>query len=133
MRFVLHEGLYHIQYEGRGPDENYPDRKAGSHFGQYNSTPADMSYLQYIVPSENGNRSDCSFVAFREKSGNGFCLVNTYSDDSICAFNCSVQLHSIEELHIATHTSDLEARENGNHPIHVNLDGALMGVGGDNR
>lgn len=133
MSLVLKEAFHNIQYEGRGPGENYPDRKAGCHVGLYTTTPSGMAYLHYIVPSENGNRSDCSFVSFRDNSGSGFCFVTSDRDDAICPFNFSAQLHSMRELHVARHTSDLEARDDGKHPIHVNIDGKLMGLGGDNR
>ena len=80
----VHASLYFIQYCGRGPHENYPDRKEGSAMGVYNTTPSEMAYLDYIVPSENGSRSDCEYVAFRSRpTGDGFCAVSTDSDGEI--------------------------------------------------
>jgi Beta galactosidase small chain len=131
MKLVVNESFYKIQYDGRGPNENYPDRKSGSHFGLYNTTPSKMSYLEYVVPTENGNRSDCRFISFRDKNGEGFCLMTSDKDGISSTFDCSAQLHSIEELHRATHTADLEPRNDGMCPIHVNIDHALMGLGGD--
>jgi beta-galactosidase len=120
-------GLYNIQYYGRGPYENYPDRKAGSHMGLWETTPLEMGY-DYIVPSENGSRSDCEWIAFGSRDGGEGMLVVAEAGSS---FSCSALLHSIDELHHAEHTCDLDARENGKHPIHVNIDHQLMGVGGD--
>jgi len=123
---------YNVQYYGRGPGENYPDRKAGSELGVYKTTPSDMAYLKYIVPSENGSRSDCEYVAFRSSDENGFLVTSTLPGNGLSPFSCSAQLHSTRELHKALHTCDLERRKNGIHPVHVNIDHKLMGVGGDN-
>lgn len=128
----LEPQFYNIQYFGRGPGENYPDRKAGSELGVYKTTPTDMAYLGYIVPGENGSRSDCEYVSFRPDDGEGFLVASTLPTNALSTFNCSAQLHSINELHQARHTCDLERRENGQHPVHVNIDHKLMGVGGDN-
>ena len=48
-------------------------------------------------------------------------------------FSCSALLHSAAELESASHTCDLECREDGKHPIHCSVDHRLMGVGGDVR
>ena len=128
----LDAAYYNIQYFGRGPGENYPDRKASSELGVYKTTPSEMSYLKYIVPGENGSRSDCEYVAFRSKNGEGFLVASTLPSNVLSTFSCSAQLHSTSELHQALHTCDLARRENGAHPVHVNIDHKLMGVGGDN-
>ena len=61
--FQLDASLYNLHYFGRGPDKNYPDRKAGSFLGHYQMTPTAMSYLKYIVPGENGSSSDCEWIS----------------------------------------------------------------------
>jgi len=125
----LDPSYYNITYLGRGPGENYCDRKAGSEIGVYKTTPSDMPYLKYIVPSENGSRSDCEFIAFRSSEGDGFLVASTQPSNSLSTFSCSAQLHSVWELHEALHTCDLEPRKNGKHPVHVNIDHKPMGVG----
>lgn len=130
---VLEPSLYNIQYYGRGPDENYPDRKTASELSVYNTTPSSMAYLDYIFPAENGSRSDCEYIAFRSIEGCGLSVVSTGPNDSPSTFSCSAQLHSIANLQLATHTCDLEKRTDGIHPIHVNIDHKLMGLGGDCR
>ena len=127
MSLALDKSLYNIQYFGRGSVENYEDRKAAARMGVYNTTPKDMAY-HYIFPSENGNRSDCEWVALRNGAeGEGICFATPPKS----VFHFSAQLHNTQELHEATHTCDLEHRENGDHPVFVNLDHKLMGVGGD--
>merc|ERR1712032_1217058 len=128
--FRLNPRLCNIRYFGRGPVENYPDRNTGSHLGWWNTSPSDMGY-DYIVPSENGNRSDCTCVRFESSSSGGGGLAIVAESDA--SFSCSALLHSASELHHATHVCDLDERreQDGVHPIHVNIDHKLMGVGGD--
>jgi beta-galactosidase len=134
MTTELDPSLYDIQYVGRGPSENYPDRKAGSVMGCFKTTPAEMGYTKYVVPSENGSRSDCRRLALRSRgSGDGFCIVTTYPHGGIADFSCSALLYSADELNTASHTCDLGKKKNGESPIYLNIDHALMGVGGDNR
>lgn len=118
--------LSRIQYYGRGPYENYPDRKSSALFGVWKTSPSEMAY-NYIVPSENGSRSDCQWISFESTDGGGLLI----AADGESTFGCSALLHSATELNNALHTSDLDARRDGLHPIHVNIDHRLMGVAGD--
>jgi len=129
MQMVLERSLYHIKYLGRGPHENYPDRKAAAEMGIWSTTPSQQTY-QYIFPSENGNRSDCKWISFVDKSGCGVCIVD--SDDKVgTGLNFSALLHSQKELYAAKHTTDCPERKDGGSAIFVNLDHKIMGVGGD--
>jgi beta-galactosidase len=127
LSFQLNPAFHKIQHFGRGPHENYPDRKSGSQIGLWKTSPSEMGF-NYIVPSENGSRSDCKWISF--DSGDGGMVVVADFDSS---FSCSALLHSADELHHALHTCDLDVRENAMHPIHVNIDHKLLGVGGDVR
>lgn len=122
---ALDSSLFNISYFGRGPHENYPDRKSGAQLGVW-STTAKENDFEYIVPSENGSKSDCDWVAFRDESGYGVCVV-----PEPAGINFNASLYSQEEFHLAKHTYDLPARQNGTSPIHFNIDAKLMGVGGD--
>ena len=90
-----------------------------------------MGY-DYIVPSENGNRSDVEWIAFRPTDGGGKTGMMLLADPG-SNFCFSTLLYSANEIHDALHTCDLEPRKNGVHPIHVNIDHRIMGVGGDVR
>ena len=57
VRFRLPATMNQLAYLGRGPQENYWDRKAGSLIGLYNST-ADDEYFPYVRPQENGHHCD---------------------------------------------------------------------------
>jgi beta-galactosidase len=57
MRMRLPTDFTQIRYYGRGPWENYPDRKGSALIGIYETTLKDYE-TEYIHPQDNGNRSD---------------------------------------------------------------------------
>jgi len=122
LQFYLNRELKNINWVGRGPFENYPDRKYAAHIGRYDSTVSKM-YEPYVSPQENGNRSDVQKVAFHDKNGAG--LLVTGND-----FNFTAIPFSPEELTRKKwgdlHTYDL--KDEGK--ISVCLDHKQMGLGG---
>ena len=130
----LDSSLFNVQYYGRGPHENYPDRKAGSEMGVWSTTTKENDF-QYIVPGENGSKSDCQWVAFRVRIGNGICVVSSSEQNggAPAEVSFSASLYSQEEFHFATLTCNLPIRAKGDFPVHVNIDHKMMGVGGDVR
>ena len=58
MRVSLDSELGHVTWLGRGPHENYWDRKRSAMMGVWRSTVEDL-FVPYIVPSENGGKADC--------------------------------------------------------------------------
>ena len=57
MRMRLPADNTQIKYYGRGPWENYPDRKRSAFLGIYESSVKDFE-TDYIHPQDNGNRTD---------------------------------------------------------------------------
>ncbi|MDR0335686.1 MAG: DUF4981 domain-containing protein, partial [Planctomycetaceae bacterium] len=128
-----------VEYYGRGPDENYWDRKEGSAVGRYKTTVDEMFVADYVEPGENGYRTDVRWVAFRNKDGNGFLFCSMPSatdtklrgvtkgklDTGTIAFGAA--RYSKEELEKHDHPYKMTASNN----IFVNIDYAQMGVGGD--
>jgi len=127
MMAILDSSMYNMMYYGRGPVENYPDRKAGTEVGVYTSTAKDNEF-NYIVPSENGSKSNCRWVSFFDSTGSGLCIVSDMESDDL---NIGASLNSQIELQNALHTCDLEPRGNGEGPIYVSIDHRIMGVAGD--
>lgn len=123
----INKTFYNIKYFGRGPFENYCDRKEGSKIMNWSTSPNSMGYT-YIVPSENGNRCDCFHASFCDDSSSGFSIV---AKNAETPFQFSALLHSQQELHKATHTHELIQREDGTDPIYLCIDSHHMGVGGD--
>lgn len=124
---VLDSQLFKMTYYGRGEVENYADRKAGTEMGVWTTT-VEGNEFNYIVPSENGNKSDCRWVAFQDATGRGICIVADPDGDSI---NVGATLNTQAELHHARHTCDVGSRKNGDAPIYAHIDHKIMGVGGD--
>lgn len=74
VRFRMPQEMNVVEYFGRGPEENYIDRNAGSMIGRYRST-ADAMYVNYVRPQENGHRTDTRWVALTDKKGNGLLVL----------------------------------------------------------
>ncbi|QEC58409.1 DUF4981 domain-containing protein [Flavisolibacter ginsenosidimutans] len=81
-----------IQWYGRGPWENYWDRKSASLVGLYKQT-IDEQYFSYARPQESGNKSDVRWAAFTDKKGKGFKIVFAGS-----LLNVSALPYSLDDL-----------------------------------
>ncbi len=62
MNLVLPTELNQMTWFGRGPFENYWDRKTAAFVGRYSGSVASQ-YVPYVRPQENGNRTDVRWVA----------------------------------------------------------------------
>ena len=77
VRFHLPANMNQVQYLGRGPEENYLDRKMGTIVGLYKSTAEEL-YYPYVRPQENGHHTDTRWVALNTGNGRGL-LVEAHS------------------------------------------------------
>jgi len=66
--------LSHVTYYGRGPHENYVDRKVGAAVDVY-ATTVDEMFVPYLKPQECGNRCDVRWVALRDSEGYGVLAI----------------------------------------------------------
>ncbi len=62
LRMRLPASANAFSYYGRGPEENYADRKSGIELGLYKST-AESEYYPYVRPQENGHHTDCRYLS----------------------------------------------------------------------
>lgn len=62
MRMRLYPDFDRVEYYGRGPWENYPDRKQGYDIGLY-SMPLSEFEVDYARPQDNGNRCDVRWLS----------------------------------------------------------------------
>ncbi len=60
-----------FEYYGRGPQENYCDRKTSALVGLYKSTVADQ-YFAYSRPMEGGYKTDIRWAQLTDDQGKGF-------------------------------------------------------------
>ena len=113
-----------MSYYGRGPIENYSDRKSSTLIGLYNST-VDQQFFPYIRPQETGNKTDCRWFSLSNDQGIGLLFVG----DSI--LNCSVLPYSQQSLDPGIEKTQSKStdliKSNSNY---VNIDYGQMGVGG---
>ena len=121
MRMGLPEGWQKIAYYGRGPWENYWDRKTGAFFGVY-SMPLEDYWVNYIFPQDNGNRCDMRWWQATDTDGNGLRIEGMQG--------LSVRAWPFTEDDIESNklAYQLPRRDF----INVNVDWKLHGVGGDN-
>ena len=68
-----------LTYYGRGPWENYQDRKTSCFVGEYSCRVADM-FEPYIRPQENSHRTDVIWFSLSDKKGKGLLVV---ADDKL--------------------------------------------------
>ncbi|MBN2326084.1 MAG: DUF4981 domain-containing protein [Candidatus Omnitrophica bacterium] len=105
---------------GRGPHENYPDRKESALAGLYSGT-VDEQYVPYVQPSENGNKCDVRWASLTNDQGQGLLA------EGMPLLNVSAHHYTTQDLDRAAHTCDLKRRDD----ITLNLDFEMLGVGGD--
>ncbi len=114
----LDGSLSNVEWYGRGPQANYPDRKSGYRVGIYTSTVKDM-YEPYIYPQDYGLRIDNRWVRLTDDKGNGLQFkVNE-------PFNFNVYPYTTDNLTKAVYTYQLQESDN----LTFNLDYATSGVG----
>lgn len=125
MRMQLPQEMDQMQWFGRGPFENYWDRKTAAHVDVYSSSVVDQ-FFPYVSPQENGNKCDVRWATFTDHSGNGLMIVG----DPL--FSMSALPYSMEDLNRSSravgHINDLKTRDF----ISLHIDLEQTGVGGDN-
>lgn len=120
MQTTVSKQIMGAEWYGRGPHEAYADRKHSARFGLHSSTVKDL-YTPYILPQENGNRMDVSWL--RLTDGNFEVLAPEGQH-----FNFSLWPASQEDIIMAKHNSEIPNRD----VYTLNLDYGQIGVGGDN-
>lgn len=91
MQMVMPKSFENISYYGRGPIENYIDRKWAAKLGVYNQTVTDQFYA-YIRPQENGNKTDIRWWKQFNEAGRGLQFV------AEAPFSASALHYTIESL-----------------------------------
>ncbi|MCY9851644.1 beta-galactosidase [Vibrio mediterranei] len=113
MELALANTIDSVSWYGRGPFENYSDRKLAAHMGRYQASIEEM-HTPYIFPTDCGLRSDVKQSQIGALSITG-------------EHHLSVSRYSTEVMKAAKHTNELV--DSGK--LFVRVDGFHMGVGGD--
>ena len=114
-------------YYGRGPIENYGDRKLSQRIGIYNQT-ADEQFYPYIRPQENGLKSDVRWWNQTTAQGQGMRI------EAVEPFSVSALHYAIEDLDEPKPAKGQRHSTQVPKSKYTNLciDGAHTGVGGAN-
>ena len=119
LRFTI-QGCYDkLAWYGRGPHENYCDRKEGALVGIYGGR-VEEQYVPYIKPQENGNKTDVRWASLTDDKGKGLLVIG------MPLFELSAHHFTAEDLSNAKHTYELCKRND----ITLNIDYKQSGLGG---
>ena len=121
MRMRIPADFTNIEYYGRGPWENYPDRKRSAFLGLYNM-PLSEFETEYIHPQDNGNR----------------CDVRWFKLSTLNSPLSTLRIQGCQPLCIRAWDYGEEDLETAKHPhdvlrgcfVNVNIDLNVHGVGG---
>lgn len=120
MQMGIENSYENIQWMGRGPMENYIDRRYGFDVGVY-EMKIDQFMEPYVVPQENGNRTDVRWMFLHNEAKQGMLVLA----DSLLSM--SAWPFTEENIQAARHTNKL--KKSGY--ITLNIDLIQMGVGGN--
>ena len=141
MNFQIPEIYNNVSWYGRGPHENYIDRKDSAFIGIYESLVSDLAF-DYSRPQENGYRTETKWLKLTDENGIGLKIYglpnisfsahnNTIEDfdDGIRENNPGEELSSRTRIVKKQRKPiDIPKRDF----ISLNIDLKQMGVGGDN-
>ena len=126
MRMILNSEYDVMTWLGRGPHENYADRKTSALMGQYTATVWDQ-FHPYVRAQETANKTDVRWVALRNQNGQGL-LITGGEPLNVSAWN-------FPQEDIGYVPFNIERRHGGSimkkDMVWLNIDHRLMGVGGD--
>ena len=121
LTFILPVDNDRLTWYGRGPWENYCDRKTSAMISYYNSTVSEQ-YTPYIKPVECGGKEDVRYLTVGNKEGHGIYVFGAEP------FHFDIHDYSITECDVAAYGDEI-VKDN---KIYLNVDYKHAGVGGDN-
>ena len=117
--------LNRVQWYGRGPHENYWDRRTGAAVARH-ALPVSRLAHPYVRPQETGTRTDVRWVAVTDSQGRGL-LATGLPTLSFSALPYRMEDLDAGERKAGRHWTALEPRNE----VALHLDYRQMGVGGD--
>ena len=118
MRMRLPASFTDIEYYGRGPWENYPDRKRSAFLGRY-KMPLSEYETEYIHPQDNGCRTDVRWFKISDSQ-------KTLSIEGLQPLCIRAWDYGEEDLEQAKHPHEI----NRGRFVNLNIDLNVHGVGG---
>ena len=108
-------------YYGRGPLNNYNDRKTGSFVGIYHSTVQEQ-FVAFPKPQSMGNREDVRWCALQDAEGSGLVFASELGTMSTSALPWSAL-----QMTLAQHPHELPQSDG----TYLHLDCKVNGMGGN--
>ena len=106
-------------WQGRGPQDNYPDRKTSAAVGLWKGSVADQ-YVHYPRPQDSGNKEEVCRLMLTDRHGKGI-RVDAVED----VFSASALHYTAQDLYKETHDCNLKPRPE----VILSLDAAVLGLG----
>ena len=123
MQLVMPEHFDRIVYYGRGPGENYADRKSSTFMGCYRQSVSEQFY-PYVRPQETGSKSDVRWWKVTDADGRGVMFTSAKPFFATALHYLTGDLDDGEVKH-QRHSGELHERD----LTCVSLDGYQMGLG----
>ncbi|MFI7065505.1 glycoside hydrolase family 2 TIM barrel-domain containing protein [Kribbella sp. NPDC050124] len=118
VRMAVPGRIENARWFGGGPGEAYADSRAAARVGRFEST-VDELQTPYVVPQENGSRTDVRWAELTDAEGNGLRI------EGAPHFQLTARRWTTEDLERARHRADLVPRDH----VYLNLDLAQNGLG----
>ena len=117
--FCLSSDYNTFIWQGRGPQDNYPDRKTSAAVGLWKRSVADQ-YVHYPRPQDSGNKEEVCRLMLTDRHGKGI-RVDAVED----VFSASALHYTAQDLYKETHDCNLKPRPE----VILSLDAAVLGLG----
>ena len=117
--FCLSPSYNTFTWYGRGPQDNYPDRKTSAATGLWKGT-VDEQYVHYPRPQDSGNKEDVHYLTLTDKQDKGI-RIDAVED----VFSASALHYTAQDLYKETHDCNLKPRSE----VILSLDAAVLGLG----
>lgn len=134
MLFTLPDTYNNMNWYGRGPWENYSDRKTSAFIGKYHST-VEEQYSNYVRPQEMGNKTDVRWMILSDKSGNGLRIEGLQPLSVSALYNRPEDFDAgltKKQMHMSDVPPSFSYQVKPMHEIILSVDLKQRGVGGDN-
>ncbi len=127
MRMVLSKEYEKLNYYGRGPWENYSDRKTASFMGIYEDKISNQYTWTYIRPQEAGYKTDVRWLELKDDKGKGI-RIEGEQPLGFSAMDVSTESLDSGASKAQRHPTDIKVEDK----IYLHVDLKQRGVGGDN-
>lgn len=117
--FCLSSDYNTFIWQGRGPQDNYPDRKTSAAVGLWKGSVADQ-YVHYPRPQDSGNKEEVCRLMLTDRHGKGI-RVDAVED----VFSASALHYTAQDLYKETHDCNLKPRPE----VILSLDATVLGLG----